>query len=335
MSIILTNGRTQNIDLTRSFNRQMRYETLSQLDNLKPTDGETQTNEKNHDDWAFDVYQERAKTSRGFIPIFANLRKDDGEYLGHYKSLSLLPNIDLHNAICAELDKHGFKDYSMDATVYKGGKRVRFVYTLNQFEIDGELFNRKLEAFNSYDGVWLPSACWFHSRQICLNDAWTTEKSFAMNKKHSPTLDAKKLAAGIMEGINKNNKADEVKLRQLKQTPIEDAEVLNVLGNITKFSKGKLSLPLATRIALNWIAPDKDEEKMGNNWWRLFNAGTRAMRDLEKIGQRRIAQDAARTFSGQVILAFSPEISSFAKGAKEELLKEPPKAFSLLKQAKE
>ena len=62
MSLILTNGRTQNIDLSQSFNREMRYDTLSQLENLKPTEGEIKTKEENRDDWAFDVSQSRSSS---------------------------------------------------------------------------------------------------------------------------------------------------------------------------------------------------------------------------------------------------------------------------------
>jgi hypothetical protein len=317
MSIIYTNSANPSIDIRETFGHAMRYETMSRISDLKQTAGERTW------DWDFPVKQERLKTESGKpTPIQAVVRKDTGEYVGDYRSESLVSNQSIHDAVVAELSRQGMEDVPMEPQIFNNGSRVMMTYNLSgESSLDGEVFSSHLQVKNSYDGSWKLSASLMMRRLACLNGMYVSQGETILSKRHSADLDASALTKFLGDSLtNRDNELDD--LRRLKDEPLELNHAFNICSNAARMSKGSLGLPIATRIMTNYISPSLDEEGQGDTWWRLYNAGTRVFRDLQPI-QAKVANDARRWFCDALLLAMHPERGHFAKNAKNELTSTP------------
>ena len=282
---------------------QSRFSTLSAIASMKASIKERTS------DWDFPVAQEELLTNEGRkTGILAVVRQDTGDYLGQYRKQSLLPNKELVDTFESSLKSEGI---SFDRKI----------------SVLGEAHSPVMHINNSYDGLRKVSLNLGIERLICLNGMTGFSKDFELNKRHSPKLNSSFIASKVLEAMKSlpNSIGQVEKLGSIKA---DDSVITNVLGNLAQYSKGIISPKLAMRILVAWFNPTNDEMPLGNNLYRLAQAGNRVLRDLET---KRIekTQKARYSFGQQLVLAANPEVSSYARHAWDQLKAIPSDPYRL------
>jgi hypothetical protein len=301
---------------------QSRFSTLSAIESMKASIKERTS------DWDFPVAQEELLTNEGRkTGILAVVRQDTGDYLGQYRKQSLLPNKELVDTFESSLKSEGIS-FDRKISVMGNGSRFTASYELgNKISVLGEAHSPVMHINNSYDGLRKVSLNLGIERLICLNGMTGFSKDFELNKRHSPKLNSSFIASKVLEAMKSlpNSIGQVEKLGSIKA---DDSVITNVLGNLAQYSKGIISPKLAMRILVAWFNPTNDEMPLGNNLYRLAQAGNRVLRDLET---KRIekTQKARYSFGQQLVLAANPEVSSYARHAWDQLKAIPSDPYRL------
>lgn len=290
---------------------------------MKPAEGQS-------DVWDFDVspvplyadFNGRKSPSN----IFGIVRHDTGEVIGRYqREGSLLPNVELVGRFEDALTQRG-ATFDRSITTFDNGARMLARYTLDkELSILGDNCRREITIRNSYDSTWTVASTGGVKRMICLNGMFGFEQFESLMQKHSPKLDLDLIFRQIDHVLEFDPSKD---LERLADRALTHEQAANMLGNVARYSKNAISKNAATRILLNWHQPDETERNLGDNAWRLYNAGTRFFRDLATVRAER-SNDASFMFTNIMTLAASGR-KPFGERALDTLLVEPEKSFRLL-----
>jgi len=304
-----------------------RFNTLQPIQAIKPSEKERVDQE-----WDFDVKQVELLTPCGRKSgILGVQRQDTGAIIGQYKRQSLLANKTLIERFEEAINKLGIK-FERKIRTYSNGARMEAIYKFPEMtkNIAGENHTACVTIRNSYDGTWKISGYSLVERLICLNGVVSQAKSFALAQRHGKEIDLNSCIQKLEQAAqNVDNEA--ILLENLARRDVTTSQVENILGNISAQSSNHFSLKTATRVLLNWHNPSDDEKPLGNNLYRLMQAGTRTMRDLTNAGRAEMASKANWQFGQRLTLAGNPDLSRYAKTAFAELTAEPKPEYSLFK----
>jgi len=304
-----------------------RFNRIQPIAGMKPSSKESKDS-----NWDFDVQQVELLTPCGRRSgILGVQRMDTGAIVGQYKKQSLLPNARLIERFEQALNRLGVV-FERTIRTYSNGARMEAVYKFPEMtkSIAGENHTACVTIRNSYDSSWKISGYSLVQRLICLNGVVAMAKAFALAQRHGSDIDLEMCVSKLEKAIE-NCDAEGILLENLATREVSTSQVENILGNISAQSSNQFSLKTATRVLLNWHNPTEDEKPLGNNLYRLMQAGTRVMRDLTNAGRAEMASKANWQFGQRLTLAGNPDISNYARNAFNELTAEPKPEFSLFK----
>lgn len=304
-----------------------RFATMAPISAIKPSKGETKDQ-----NWDFDVDQVDLLTPDGIKSGIKGVRRlDTGAIIGQYKRQSLLENKVLIYRFEEALNRLGIK-FTRTIRTFSNGSRMEAKYKFPEMtqKIAGENHTACITVRNSYDGTWKISGYSLVERLICLNGVVSMAKAFALAQRHGKDIDLETCIAKLEAAIENGN-AEGILLENLATKEVNTGQVENILGNISAQSSGHFSTKTATRVLMAWHQPSDDERPLGNNLYRLMQAGTRTLRDLTNAGRAEMASKANWQFGQRLTLAGNPQISNYARHAFAELTAEPKPEFSLFK----
>lgn len=246
----------------------------------------SKADEGQSNNWDFPVYQEQLVTRQGVASgIHAVVRGDTGAVIGQYKGVKLLPNSELVAAVENKLGNLGLT-FKRSCLTTNGGSRFFAEFTIDNMNIGGESFARKLEVGNSYDGSMKKEKAMFGERASCLNSMIGFAMLCQQSKKHSLDIDVESWVSDLGEVLENGSVAFANRINQMREIELPGDKARNILSNLVDLSHGQgMSERSALLINHNWANPSADELPLGNTLYRLFNAATRYTRDVAKVGR--------------------------------------------------
>lgn len=233
----------------------------------------------------------------------------NGRHVGQYQNQeTVIANEDLLAELRTAFNALGIS-YSLKIQAFNFGSRIRFTFRLEQGDsFNGFPINSELVVENSYDGKLKLKAFMGMLLLACLNGMERVSKEFALLKRHSKTLDIKMVRDGIEKALNARPDASKL-FSPMLAMPVNNDSVTAILG---RFTGDKFPKNVAMQTLLNWHSPDEPEKQYGDNYWRLFNAGTRALRDYASVRPEKAR--AINAHWTQVGIALGQDASGQASG---------------------
>lgn len=263
--------------------------------------------------WDFPVHQERLQTSTGVkSDIWGVVRGDTGKVIGQYRGEKMLRNTDVVETFETMLRNNGQTFERVNALTTKDGARFFARYKVGaDTKIIGESYSTMINVSNSYDGTLSQEYEAYMMRIACFNGAYGLSRIAQANgKKHSFTFSIESQTEKFFAEMLQTQYASRETIEKMDKIKINDIQAENILSNMVergvKFGFGERHAVLVNR---NWQNPTQDEKSLGNTLYRLFNAGTRYARDIERNGRFELSQRTG-LFIGDAI-GFSLRRNSF------------------------
>jgi hypothetical protein len=255
--------------------------------------------------WDFDIAQEELQTSRGIkTGIFAVIRQDNGAMIGQYSNEKALPYKSIIQTFETGLSHihSAFKRTNIFTT--GNGSRLFADYSVGVTTINGESFECFVRVFSSHDGSQKVGFQFFIKRLACLNGMMLTSEVFSIFKRHSMNLDLSFLENNIQKAIEAGTAHVQESIKAMLAIPVTDELEKRICSNLVSLGKTKgVTERAGYFINYNWMKPSRDEDSLGNNLYRLYNAATRWTRDVENKSRFEMSNKANQFISGAFDLA--------------------------------
>jgi len=282
--------------------------------------------------WDAPVKLERLQTVGGIsAPGFAVVAETEsgGVVVGGYQKESpLLQNRDAVAATESALERLGW-EYERSIRVLRGGGGLVVDYEIQgmDFALGHDAARPMIRLRNSYDGKNLFCGEFLAKVLVCLNGMEGLGAIAGLSQRHSSKLSlasiAEKLPALFEAGKNGLGS-----LESLAEIPLADNQVLNLFGNLAKYSKGGIPKRMAARMAATYFSPDEGESRCEPSFWRAYMAGTRTLRDYAEV--KPTAASKANMALGQVLGLAARRSKPFGTDAPAQLVAPTSSEFSLV-----
>ena len=256
------------------------------------------------DSWEFDVEQEELRTKSGKLTgLWAVVHADTGAYIGKYSGVKALGYPSLVKTFEPALIEAGY-NFTRSLFTTKGGARFFGRYDLSTVKIRGEEFKSIIRLQSSHDGSLSPGFAFEAERLACFNGMMIMSTVFAMSRKHSERLDLGFIAANIQRAIEAGQGHLSQSIDRMSAIAIDDGQARNVVSNLVTLGATRgVSAKAGLFIFGNWRKPTTDEQGLGNNLYRLFNAATRYTRDVNNVGRFESSRKSNLFLTGSFDLA--------------------------------
>jgi hypothetical protein len=220
---------------------------------------------------------------------------------GYKKEDTLIRNASLIERLEVALAGLGYK-WKRSTQVTRGGSAFQAEYEIEGADQTACDFPIRpvLIVKNSYDSSSKIIAEMGFKMLACLNKMDGIMKAFSLLQRHGAkvTLDS---IVEILEAKLATIPDGAGMIAPLHGIDIDDDKAATILANIAHKSRGDVSHRIASRMLMNWHQPDANEAQQGGNMFRLLNAGTRLLRDLEVV-RPTVANKARHYFVGACVL---------------------------------